>query len=95
MNIEISPIVYERELNWHDAMLYCSLLTVDNKNDWRLPTIYELRDIMDIENDFATGYYWSSTENTYGNHAWNMGVSLWNKTSQKDDIYNVRAVRNI
>ena len=42
MKIEIAPKEYERKQNWDDAMLYCSILTIDNKNDWRLPIIDEL-----------------------------------------------------
>jgi hypothetical protein len=69
MNIEISPKEYERKLNWHDAMMYCQLLSIDGKNDWRLPTKDELNDVYDTkndiyhsENDFVRAYYWSSTE---------------------------------
>lgn len=62
MNIEISPKEYERILTWHDANMYCSLLIIDDKNDWRLPTIEELDEIYDSENDFNDSYYWSSTE---------------------------------
>ncbi len=69
MNIEISDKKYEKKLNWYDAMMYCQLLVIDNKNDWRLPTKDELNDIYDTkndiyhsENDFVCAYYWSSTE---------------------------------
>ena len=51
MNIEISCTNYWKELNYRDALLYCSLLCIDGKTDWRLPTdgeceVYELYDEM-------------------------------------------------
>ena len=30
-----------------DAQAYCATLTLDNKSDWRLPTIFELQTIVD------------------------------------------------
>ena len=49
--IEISSNEYWKELNYRDALLYCSLLDIDGKNDWRLPNdeegdVYELYDRM-------------------------------------------------
>ena len=35
MNIEISPKEYWRELNPADGKLYCSMVIIDDKNDWR------------------------------------------------------------
>jgi hypothetical protein len=34
--IEISDREYWKELNWYDGQLYCSLLNIDGKNDWRM-----------------------------------------------------------
>ncbi len=34
--IEISSEEYWKELNWYDGQLYCSLLNIDGKNDWRM-----------------------------------------------------------
>jgi len=62
MNIEISPKEYERLLNWDDAMMYCQLLTIDEKDDWRLPTKNELYTIYESSNDFVRGNYWSFDE---------------------------------
>lgn len=37
MRIEIASKEYWKELNYYDALLYCSLLVIDGKNDWRMP----------------------------------------------------------
>jgi hypothetical protein len=37
MNIEVSDREYWKELNYDDAELYCQLLVIDGKTDWRLP----------------------------------------------------------
>ncbi len=36
MIIEISSKEYWTKLNYYDGMLYCSLLVIDGKDDWRL-----------------------------------------------------------
>lgn len=59
MNIEICDKIYERKLNWNDGKLYCDLLIIDGKDDWRLPTLEELTDISYIDNDFYQAIYWS------------------------------------
>lgn len=38
MNIEIAPKEHWKKLTIEDAKLYCFLLNIDNKTDWRLPT---------------------------------------------------------
>jgi hypothetical protein len=96
--VKISPKEYERVLNWDDAMMYCQLLIIDGKNDWRLPTKEELNDIGNSENDFVGSYYWSSTEHD-GNYAWRQGLSYGgqygNYPSLKNHSYYVRAVRSL
>ena len=94
MNIEISPKEYERTLNWHDAKLYCELLTIDGKMDWRLPTKDELKEIYNLENDFVGSGYWSSTEFN-GNYAWRQGLSNgFQDYYFKGYSFYVRAVRS-
>jgi hypothetical protein len=96
MNIEISLKEYERELNWDDAMMYCQLLIIDGKNDWRLPTKEELNDIGNSENDFVGSDYWSSTEYN-GNNAWVQNfcrVGFQNYGNKGYSCY-VRAVRSL
>jgi len=43
MNIELAPTEYRIKLNYDDALLYCAMLEIDGKNDWRMPTIEECR----------------------------------------------------
>jgi hypothetical protein len=93
MNIEISPKEYERQLNWYDAMMYCELLSIDEKDDWRLPTIDELDYIDNSENDFDNEFYWSSTEYG-GNYAWSQDLSNGGQYyGNKNGSYYVRPVR--
>ena len=97
MNIEISPKEYEKLLNWYDAMMYCQVLVIDEKYDWRLPTKEELDYIYHSKNDFVGSFYWSSTDdNDNGNNAWNQGLSSGGKgTFPKDGSNYVRPVRTI
>ena len=95
MTIEISPKEYEKKLNWDDAMMYCQLLVIDGKDDWRLPTKEELNDIYNSENDFVGSYYWSSTESN-GNYAWGQNLSIGGQYGyNKGNSYYVRAVRSL
>jgi hypothetical protein len=95
MNIEISPKEYEKELNWDDSNLYCQLLDIDGKKDWRMPTKEELNEIYNSENDFVGSYYWSSTEND-GHNAWGQNLSNGVQYSNyKNYSYYVRAVRSL
>jgi hypothetical protein len=65
MTLEISPKEYGRKLDYDDAKLYCELLTIDGHNDWRLPTLDELKYIYNSENDFEYSYYWTDTKEMY------------------------------
>ncbi len=48
MNIEVSDREYWKELNYDDAELYCQLLVIGGKTDWRLPLQSEKME-MEIE----------------------------------------------
>jgi hypothetical protein len=37
MTIEISEEKYWKVMGYDDGMLYCSLLIIDGKEDWRMP----------------------------------------------------------
>ena len=41
MKIEVAPKEYWKELKYADALLYCALLNIDGKNDWRLRQLGE------------------------------------------------------
>ena len=61
-----------RLTTWDEALSYCESLDLDDKQDWRLPTIKELETIVDLllwdpatdevfSEMTASDYYWSST----------------------------------
>ena len=57
MNIEMCDREYWKELNYYDGMIYCSILVIDNKKDWRMPTLEEIDFIYEHEYDLD-GRYW-------------------------------------
>ena len=77
----------KKDANWEDAKTYCANLTLDDKNDWRLPSIEELVRITDkarmnpaIDSTFVIvglAYdYWSSTVTVSdSNAAWFVGFN--------------------
>ena len=94
MNIEISPKEYEKVLNWEDGMLYCQLLIIDGKDDWRMPTKDELVSIFyHDDHDFRYGYYWSSDE--YNDYAAWVVNNIDNRKyiNMKSVLHYVRPVR--
>jgi len=96
MNIEISQKEYEKFLNWDDAMMYCQLVIIDGKNDWRLPTKDELNDIYHSDNDFCEMFYWSSTIGD-DNKVWHQNMNSGNlyQDNKKPHHLYVRPVRTI
>ena len=91
-------------MNWNEAMKYASSLRLGEFDDWRLPTIEELKSLIDINykptidpifQNIKPSSYWSSS--TDGNHtsvAWYVyfyyGNDFWH---YKSDYYFVRCVR--
>jgi hypothetical protein len=93
-------------LKWERALSYCTTLNIGNYTDWRMPTIKELRSLVDYSRyypaidtaffpDTETSFYWSST--TYANNpysAWGVYFYSGNDGYINKTKYNyVRAVR--
>jgi hypothetical protein len=99
MNIEISSKEYNKKLNWRDAMLYCQLLVIDGKDDWRLPSTDELFSIFyHDDHDFRGGYYWTSDEyEEYKEYTAQAVNNIDNRKyiNMKQVLYYVRPVRTI
>jgi hypothetical protein len=96
MNFEIAPKSTEIQANWYDARLYCFALNIDGKTGWRLPTLEELNEIYESENDFEKWGYWSSTESS-GDYAWKQNFNGGNQYTGNKNYggYYVRAIRSI
>lgn len=48
--IEVSDEKYWKELHHSEIDLYCKLLIIDGKDDWRLPTLDEYKKYFNYEN---------------------------------------------
>jgi hypothetical protein len=70
-----------KQSSWSDAISYCETLSLDSKNDWRLPNLNELTSLVDytkfnpsidvIFQNTYSNYYWSSTSLSGSNgNAW-------------------------
>ncbi|ABW67537.1 Lcl C-terminal domain-containing protein [Desulfosudis oleivorans] len=96
------------KMDWREALAWCESLDLAGHSDWRLPTIKELKSIVDSGTDapaFDTtffpdtvpdNFYWSST--TYASSkdvAWGiLSMSGWSRWFDKSSSYYVRAVRD-
>ena len=90
---------------WSDAISYCEALSLDAKNDWRLPNLNELISLVEytknnpaIDTMFQntdSKDYWSSTSFSYDNEtAWIFYFDYGDQiTNYKDDNAYVRCVR--
>ena len=41
MSIELSDMKYWKRMGYHDGMLYCSMISIEGKNDWRMISDWE------------------------------------------------------
>lgn len=105
---EDGKIDYSDELTWQKALENCETLKYAGYSDWRLPSIEELRSIVDystygpaIDTDYfnvQSSYYWSSTTSADSTgYAWLVNFYYGNGVSDvghKSYDYYVRAVRS-
>jgi formylglycine-generating enzyme required for sulfatase activity len=90
MNIEISPKAYQKyNLNFSDAELYCSLLIIDGKNDWRLPTLEELEYIAKSKNDFEDFWHWTCTN---GGKNFDDATRKWQYNTYDGDVWHASEI---
>jgi hypothetical protein len=91
--------------NWQKALAFCENLSIDSKNDWRLPNIRELKSLVDYNRYYPaidseipceSSIYWSATSvasNTQTS-AWSLffgnGDDIWKRKIMN---LNVRCVR--
>lgn len=54
--IEFAPKIYEQFLDYRDSRVYCEMITIDDKEDWHLPTLQQLA----YYNFMAANFEWSS-----------------------------------
>ena len=98
MKFEISPKSTEIQANWDDALLYCFSLNIDGKTGWRLPTVEELNEIYQAENDFEETWYWTSIESSYSVQlAWyqHMSNGYQSYAVKSYDGNYIRAIRSL
>jgi len=92
---------------WDEAQTYCSGLSLGGATDWRLPSVKELRTIVDFTQDPValdpiafphTSYsyvYWTANPSAESvNNAWGILIGNGNYSQfRRIDSYNVRCVR--
>ena len=95
-----------KSATWTDAIDYCEALSLNSKDDWRLPNKKELLSIVDygtynpaisfvFEKTVTNDDYWSSTTYaSYTSHAWYVNFRNGDAYGyNKSNSYSVRCVR--
>lgn len=85
--------------NWNHAVELCDNFTNENYDDWRLPTLEELRIVYankNVVSNFQENWYWSSTEDPENNEqAYHLGFISGDEMSvPKEHGKFVRAIRS-
>jgi hypothetical protein len=101
--------VYAGEMSWSEAIEYAKSLSLNGKDDWRIPTVLELDTLLDRKTLFDkmrpdmrkdvpfrdTLSYWSST--TFADDTKNAWIMMFDGayvlSYYKRNTYNVRCVR--
>lgn len=110
---EMTGIMWQQEttlkvMTWDQAVDYCKGLNLGGYTDWRLPTIEELKSVVDYTRfdpainviyfpNIISNPYWSSTTNAYYmKHVWCVHFFHgYDYYYNKDNSYYVIAVRKI
>jgi formylglycine-generating enzyme required for sulfatase activity len=97
------------KMAWHEAQEYAASLSLDGKDDWRLPTLVELESLLDRSRSRPDGRpfvredvpfrdklsYWSRT--TFEDHTKNAWIVMFDGayvlSYYKSNSYHVRCVR--
>ena len=86
-----------QEMNWYDAIKYCTELNFASFNDWRLPKVDELNAIVDVATfkNINSSYYWTSTSYRGSDiFAWHLSFeNRYVNINIKKDKDSVRCVR--
>jgi hypothetical protein len=79
MNIEISDRKYWKPLGYDDGLLYVSLLEIDGKRDWRLPTTADVKgalyDIIETKG-FANAIWYIGDGERYSSYTYELELMV-------------------
>lgn len=84
--IMISPKKYWKELNYQDAILYCSLLNIEEYDDWKIPNKDEM--------NMVSSYYFQKKESLGLAKCWLDGKMVWNPGGIVSSIMNDSVLQN-
>ena len=71
------------EMTWHEAQEYAKSLSLDGKDDWRLPTLVELESLLDRTKGRSDGRPPMREEVPFGDR-----LSYWSSTTFEQDTKN-------